>query len=116
MGSDVVVVGVAVVIVFPSTDSTGVLLVTDIDLMGGLGAEGVVAVAAVVAVAVAAGVGLSPGVPGGATLGTLATLGGGASLGAGINSCSSLGMEAIFVRNNFSSVCAITTMSSPALL
>ena len=38
------------------------------------------------------------------------------SFGVGGISTSSLGIEAIFVRNNFSKVCAITTMSSPALL
>ena len=38
------------------------------------------------------------------------------SFGVGGISTSSLGIAAIFVRNNFSRVCAITTMSSPALL
>merc|ERR1719268_376326 len=38
------------------------------------------------------------------------------SFGCGLISCSSLGMEAILVRKSFSRVCAITTMSSPALL
>ena len=33
-----------------------------------------------------------------------------------LNSTSSFGILAILVKNSFSSVCAITTMSSPALL